>query len=215
MFWFAGLVGMGLESRRIREWFAFSSGALILPRNIPSFNPFPALVIGVTGAAMSAHAQTYQFQVRGTGQRHQVSWLRNRFETNQVDVHVLWGSALVGCALLRCLTYCLLWVSPPRSAVPSRPPTEALASFCLASGGLLFMLSTEEITFAAMRRGRDGASTHIRQSPYLTYYRRSDVMMFLNFAVAITCFAFCWSLSIVAFKAWLKSRARRSAPYFQ
>src|SRR6202008_4237373 len=28
-----------------------------------SFNPFPALVIGVTGAAMSAHFQTYLFQV--------------------------------------------------------------------------------------------------------------------------------------------------------
>ncbi len=34
------------------------------PSYIASFNPFPALVIGVTGAAMSAHAQTYVFQVR-------------------------------------------------------------------------------------------------------------------------------------------------------
>ena len=40
--------------------------------------------------------------------------------------------------------------------LPSRPPTEALGSFFLACGGLVFMLSTEEVTIAAMRRGRDG-----------------------------------------------------------
>lgn len=38
-----------------------------------------------------------------------------------------------------------------------RPPTEALASFFLTLGGMAFMLSTEELSIAAMRRGRDGA----------------------------------------------------------
>ncbi len=76
MFCFAGLVGMGIESKRVRKWLAssvFASSSI--PRDIPqealaepqsymgSFNPFPALVIGVTGAAMAAHAQTYLFQV--------------------------------------------------------------------------------------------------------------------------------------------------------
>lgn len=75
MFWFAGLVGMGLESRRLRRWLAGASTAAIKagskmgeavaepPSYTASFNPFPALVIGVTGAAMSAHFQTYVFQV--------------------------------------------------------------------------------------------------------------------------------------------------------
>jgi Protein of unknown function (Ytp1) len=76
MFWFAGLVGMGLESHRLRRWlaalstaplmngFSQSSGAITEPASYRgSFNPFPALVIGVTGAAMSAHFQTYLFQV--------------------------------------------------------------------------------------------------------------------------------------------------------
>jgi hypothetical protein len=75
MFWFAGLVGMGLESRRLRRWLAAMATASLNPsrRNSDvvaepasyagSFNPFPALVIGVTGAAMSAHFQTYLFQV--------------------------------------------------------------------------------------------------------------------------------------------------------
>jgi len=179
MFWYAGLVGMGLESRRLRHWLGAistaslkasrrNSGAVAEPASYGgSFNPFPALVIGVTGAAMSAHFQTYFFQVQ---------------------IHALWGYCLTGFAVLRSLTYIFVWLSPPRSMLPSRPPSEALASFFLACGGLIFIMSNEEITFAAMRRGYD------------------DVMMFLNVAVAITCFAFCWTVLVVGFKGWLKSR---------
>ncbi|KAL5530449.1 hypothetical protein ACEPAF_6707 [Sanghuangporus sanghuang] len=187
MFWFAGLIGMGIESKTIRNWLATPSANLAtendkdltLPASYrASFNPFPALVIGVTGLAMAAHAQVYLFQVQ---------------------IHILWGQLLAGAALLRCLTYFFLWLSPPSSVLPSRPPTEALASFFLACGGLMFQLSTEEINLAAMRRGHD------------------DKMMFLNFAVAVTCFVFCWVLAVVTFKAWLKVREGkkselRSAP---
>ncbi|KAF9483959.1 hypothetical protein BDN70DRAFT_873090 [Pholiota conissans] len=187
MFCFAGLVGMGIESRRIRKWLASSTFAsLTHPRDMPqeaieepisymgSFNPFPALVIGVTGAAMAAHAQTYLFQVQ---------------------IHELWGNLLVAFSVLRCLTYFFLWLGPSRSILPSRPPTEALGSFFLACGGLVFMFSTEEVTIAAMRRGRD------------------DVMMFLNVAVALTCLAFCWTLAVVGFKGWIKSRTHSSVTY--
>ncbi|KAG9317603.1 hypothetical protein JVU11DRAFT_1812 [Chiua virens] len=177
MFWFAGLIGMGMESRRVRRWLAASATASLgsaRPSSIPeppsyraSFNPFPALVIGVTGAAMSAHAQAYVFQVQ---------------------IHQLWGWLLLGFSVLRCLTYFFVWLGPPNSLLPSRPPTEALGSFFLACGGLMFILSTEEVTLAAMRKGRD------------------DMMMFLNVAVAITCFAFCWTFCVVAFNGWLKSR---------
>ena len=38
-----------------------------------------------------------------------------------------------------------------------------------------------------------------------------DVMMFLNVAVAMTCFAFCWTLGIVGFKGWLRTRANPAA----
>ena len=74
MFCFAGLVGMGIESRRLRKWLAHSVFASSQSSNVStetieepqsyrgSFNPFPALVIGVTGAAMAAHAQNYLFQ---------------------------------------------------------------------------------------------------------------------------------------------------------
>lgn len=143
MFWFAGLVGMGIESKTIRRWLATATVARASPheRNIEpnsytaSFNPFPALVIGVTGAAMAAHAQVYLFQVQ---------------------IHALWGGLLAAFAVLRCFTYFFLWLSPPQSVMPSRPPTEALASFFLACGGLMFQFSMEELTLTAMRRGHDG-----------------------------------------------------------
>ncbi|KAH9843933.1 uncharacterized protein C8Q71DRAFT_793568 [Rhodofomes roseus] len=185
MFWFAGLIGMGIESKRIRRWLAAGSTAAMginrgqeavaePPSYAASFNPFPALCIGITGAAMAAHAQTYLFQVQ---------------------IHMLWGNLLTGFAVLRCLTYFFVWLSPPRSILPSRPPTEALASFLLACGGLMFMFSTEEVTIAAMRQGHD------------------DMMMFLNVGVAITCLAFCWVLSVVALKGWLKSRTHAAVKF--
>ncbi|KAK7470805.1 hypothetical protein VKT23_002223 [Stygiomarasmius scandens] len=187
MFWFAGLLGMAIESKRVRQWLAASSisASGLSPRRsdqsvaeppsyVASFNPFPALVIGVTGAAMAAHAQTYLFQVQ---------------------IHQLWGNLLLAWSVLRCLTYFFLWLGPPRSILPSRPPTEALGSFFLACGGLAFQFSTEELTIAAMRRGRD------------------DVMMFLNVAVAITCFALCWTVCVVGFKGYLRSRLNPRVSY--
>ncbi|KAG6855000.1 hypothetical protein C0991_005929 [Blastosporella zonata] len=186
MFCFAGLIGMGIESKIVRNWLAASTFASVRAEDVDqdaieepasyaaSFNPFPALVIGVTGAAMAAHAQTYLFQVQ---------------------IHALWGNLLVAFAVLRCFTYFFLWLSPPKSILPSRPPTEALGAFFLACGGLTFIFSAEEVTIAAMRRGRD------------------DVMMFMNVAVAMTCFAFCWTLFVVGFKGWLKSRLRPVISY--
>jgi len=166
MFWFAGLVGMGIESKRVRKWLAASIfNSVATTSNIPqdtiteppsyggSFNPFPALVIGVTGAAMAAHFQTYLFQVR---RLRTIYFSALNVPSVQVQIHALWGNLLVGFSVLRCLTYFFLWLNPSRSILPSRPPTEALGSFFLACGGLTFMFSTEEVTLAAMRRGRDG-----------------------------------------------------------
>jgi hypothetical protein len=165
MFWFAGLVGMGLESRRLRRWLAAISitslkspsvGAAELTGYSGGFNPFPALVIGVTGAAMSAHFQTYLFQVSAT-HTHGRSMCQRQ---GKVQIHALWGYCLTGFAVLRCLTYFFVWLGPPRTILPSRPPSEALASFFLSCGGLIFILSDEEITFAAMRRGYDGSPAY-------------------------------------------------------
>ena len=95
----------------------------------------------------------------------------------KVQIHALWGYCLTGFAVLRFLTYLFVWLSPPRSILPSRPPSEALASFFLACGGLIFVMSNEEITFAAMRRGYDGIPTYLSRcfGANDALYRRNDV----------------------------------------
>lgn len=196
MFWFVGLVGMGLESVTVRSLIArvvvqahpsvapapgaradadeALAHATPPPSYAYSFNPFPALVIGVTGVAMAAHHQDYVYEVQ---------------------VHILWGEMLAAFALFRMLTYFLLWLRPPSSLLPSRPPTEIMASFALTCGGLLFMLSNEEVSFAAMR------------SNY------SDFMAILNVAIALVALVFAWSFAVMVIKAWAQARESRKAPY--
>ncbi|GAA5875917.1 hypothetical protein JCM3774_005815 [Rhodotorula dairenensis] len=176
MFWGAGALGMFLESRTVRAWLstpaAETSGRSLNaipppPSAAFSFNPFPALCIGVTGVAMAAHHQTYQFQV---------------------DIHALWGNLLGAFAAFRFLTYFFLFLRPPSSILPSRPPTEALASLALTCGGVVFILSVEQVTFAAMRHHAD------------------DVMAFLNLTVAVVCAWFFWTACLFAIKGWALSR---------
>lgn len=203
MYWFAGALGVLLETRWVRNLLSFPvalthpsaaqlsgeqrtrrSGAqaeadqepLVAAQAAPpsyssSFNPFPALCIGVTGVAMAAHHQDYVYEVQ---------------------IHSLWGQLLAAFALLRCITYFFLWLRPPSASIlPSRPPTEALASFCLASGGLVFMISTEDVSFAAMRNGF------------------GDFMAILCITVAFICFVFALIAALFVVKAWAIRREYR------
>lgn len=176
MFWFAGLSGMLLESKRVRRalnavLYTSRDNVTTPPTYAFSFNPLPALVIAVTGLAMAAHHQDYKFQVA---------------------IHSLWGLLLAGGSVFRFLTYFFLWVAPPTSStLPSRPPTEILTAFGWAAGGIVFMLSDEEVAFAAMRSGFD------------------DMMAFLNLTVALTCFVFCWIVVVLAIKGYAVFRLKR------
>ncbi|UZJ55073.1 hypothetical protein CBS101457_004393 [Exobasidium rhododendri] len=192
MFCFAGLMGLILETKSIKKLLAISVvlrqttvneedatvggvEALALPALPPSynfsFNPFPALVIGVTGVAMAAHHQDYLYEV---------------------SIHQLWGNLLAAFSVFRILTYFFLFLRPPTNSIlPSRPPTEALASFCLTSGGLVFMLSSEEVSFVAMRNGF------------------GDFMMIMNLTVAIVSFVFCLIAALMIFKAYAVQREQR------
>lgn len=117
---------------------------------------------------MAAHHQNYVFQV---------------------SIHSLWGILLAGGSVFRMLTYFFLFLRPPvESELPSRPPTEILTSFGWAAGGIVFMLSNEEITFAAMRTGYD------------------DMMAFLNFTIALTSAIFCWEVLVMGVKGWAVGR---------
>ncbi|KAH4925716.1 hypothetical protein HBI57_078550 [Parastagonospora nodorum] len=81
-----------------------------------SMNPVASLIIFLLGKMMSSH--------------HQGSIL-------STAIHTQWGTLLVGFALARCLTYIIMYVVTPTSFLPSRPPIEVVASFCLIAGSNL------------------------------------------------------------------------------
>lgn len=85
-----------------------------------SLNPIPALVILLLGIMMSSHTQTSMISSM---------------------VHKQWGNLLTGASFARGFTYVLMYLKPPRSVLPSRPPTELLTSFGLIAGGIIFMAS--------------------------------------------------------------------------
>lgn len=88
-----------------------------------SLNPIPALVILLLGIMMGSH--------------HQQTMISTM-------IHSQWGNLLTGASLARGFTYVLLYLRPPKSVLPSRPPTELLAAFGLIAGGIIFMASVCE-----------------------------------------------------------------------
>lgn len=85
-----------------------------------SLNPIPALVIMLLGIMMSSHTQE---------------------SMTSSMVHKQWGNLFLGASFSRGFTYIIMYLKPPKSVLPSRPPTELLASFGLISGGIIFMTS--------------------------------------------------------------------------
>ena len=153
MFFWAGLCGLLIETPFIRRWFNRTVEATLPPqtgtyqvlRNIDtypsnpvnpavlpprqqsfSFNPFPGLIIFMTGIMMSMH--------------HQESMLSTM-------IHKQWGYLLAAFALFRLGTYFLMFLSPPTSYFPTRPVTELLTSFCLICGGIVFMVQPPFLLF--------------------------------------------------------------------
>ncbi|KAL4990342.1 hypothetical protein BDW68DRAFT_154554 [Aspergillus falconensis] len=189
LFFGGGLCGMLFESKRVKSW--LNNTILRAPShpeardtadawNAPdtqevSLNPMPALIILLLGMMMGGH--------------HQTSMVSSM-------VHKSWGNMLIGFALARGVTYVLMYLKPPTSYLPSRPPTEIVASFCLVSGGLIFMLSTRNVVEA------------------LEYYEL-DAMFATSIALGLTAFIMAWEIVLIAIKAWaLKRQAPpQLAPY--
>ncbi|CBF75551.1 hypothetical protein AN3714.2 [Aspergillus nidulans FGSC A4] len=183
LFFGGGLCGMLFESKRVRNW--LNSTVLRAPSrleahetanawNAPdtqevSLNPMPALIILLLGMMMGGH--------------HQTSMVSSM-------VHKSWGNMLIGFALARGVTYVLMYLKPPTSYLPSRPPTEIVASFCLISGGLIFMLSTRNVVEA------------------LEYYEL-DAMFATSIALGLTAFIMAWEIVLIAIKAWALKRQSR------
>ena len=164
LFFGGGLLGMMIESSWARELMNtsvfvqrsvegevagpsrfYASGAAEAPDGVQqlwdqpktyktSLNPVPGLVIMLLGIMMSAH--------------HQESMVSTM-------MHSQWGTLFVGFAMARAATYIILYIKPPTSHFPARPPSELVTSFCLTAGGLMFMFSARNVVQAIEANGLD------------------------------------------------------------
>lgn len=181
MFFGGGMCGMLVESRRIRDLLnttILTSHAAKSDKELSSapktysfsMNPLPGLIILLLGLTMSSH--------------HQAS-------TVSTMVHKQWGTLFVGFALARAVTYILQYVSPPSSYLPSRPPSEIISSFCLISGGLIFMASNKD-TVAAME-----------------HYNLNSMFAF-TVTMGFTSLLMAWAIIVLAVKGWAARRGQAS-----
>lgn len=131
-----------------------------------SLNPIPALIIMLLGIMMSSH--------------HQDSMVSTK-------VHGQWGTLLAGFAVARIITYLFLYVSPPTSIYPTRPPSELLSAFCLISGGLIFMASCRDVIRWMESRN------------LMAMFVFTVVMGFVSFLMA-------WAMFVLALKGWAVRR---------
>ncbi|KAI9485888.1 MAG: hypothetical protein EXX96DRAFT_645784 [Benjaminiella poitrasii] len=195
MFWWAGLLGMLVESRAIRRM--LEKAMPEMPYKIPehsnyastskkmyddnensgrkkkhsapntyNFNPMPALTVFMTGISMGNHHQDTLYSSR---------------------VHYLWGLLISAAAVCRIVTYFLLFRNPPKNRVPTRPPSEALGAFLLVAGAILFMASNQG-TILWLRRN------HV------------DSMFLLNVTVSFTAMTLSYVAFLVIVKAWATNR---------
>ena len=182
MFFGGGLCGMLVESKRIRDHLnttiLMSPAAygppdtrelLAPPRSYPfSMNPFPGLIIFLLGLMMSSH--------------HQSSVVSTM-------IHKQWGMLFVGFAMARAMTYVLTYISPPSSYLPSRPPSELISSFCLISGGLIFIASNKD-TVAAME------------------HHDLHAMFPFTITVGFTASLMAWAIVVLTVKGWAVRRQK-------
>lgn len=136
-----------------------------------SLNPIPALVILLLGIMMSSHTQ-----------QSMVSTM----------VHKQWGTMLTGASFARGLSYVLVYIKPPTSVLPSRPPTELLAAFALMTGGVVFMASSGD-TVGAMERNQ------------------LDAMFFYTVTMGFVGLFMAWEIVVIAVKGWAVRREAGTA----
>ena len=107
-------------------------------------------------------------------------------------LHKSWGSLFAAAALFRGLTYVLTYLAPPTSYLPARPPSEIIVSFCLISGGLLFMGSNGDFV-----RGME--------------HYGLDAMFLFTVTMGLTAFLMAWEIVVLAIEGWAVRRERARA----
>ncbi|KAK4173440.1 hypothetical protein QBC36DRAFT_348759 [Triangularia setosa] len=177
-----GLCGMLIESTRIRNLLNYhviettdddhlDRDQLGEPETYSfSLNPIPALVIILTGLMMSSHTQESMISSM---------------------VHKQWGDLITAASFARALSYVVMYLKPPRSIYPSRPPTELLTAFGLIAGGVLFMASASDTIDGMIRY-------------------QLDPMFMYTVTMGFVASMMAWVILLVAIKGWA---ARREATF--
>lgn len=159
--WIRDLLNTSISSKKVAS--PYADGSWEPPKSYRfSMNPLPGLVILLLGTMMSGH--------------HQASMLSTM-------IHKQWGSMFVGFALARAVTYILLYISPPTSFLPSRPPSEIISAFCLIAGGITFIESNKDSVAA------------------LESYDL-DAMFTFTVTIGFTALIMAWATVLVAVKGW-------------
>lgn len=131
-----------------------------------ALNPIPAILVFLLGFMMSSHHQ-----------HSQVSSM----------LHMLWGKIFMAGTLARIATYAMLYLRPPTSSIPPRPPTEVISSFCMIAGGLLLMLSNTDMIETLE-------------------YHELDAMLVFTIVLALTAILMAWEMVCLAVKGWGQRR---------
>jgi hypothetical protein len=200
LFFGGGLLGMMIESRTLfdlttvpaqprkstfQEFETDDAGFRIVSGNLAypsqdqkpsntkrlSLNPMPSLTILFLGMMMSGH--------------HQSSMVSTM-------LHAQWGMLFTGFAMARAVTYIMLYLKPPTSHYPSRPPSELVAAFCLTAGGILFMNSARDVVVTIESNGL-------------------DAMTIFTLTIGLTGVILAWELACYTIKVWaVRSEQRRN-----
>lgn len=134
-----------------------------------SLNPMPALTIMFLGMMMSGH--------------HQSSMVSTM-------LHAQWGMLFTGFAMARAVTYIMLYLKPPTSHSPSRPPSELVAAFCLTTGGIMFMNSARDVVVTIESNGL-------------------DAMTIFTLTIGLTGVILAWELACYTIKVWVCRREQK------
>lgn len=134
-------------------------------------NPMPGLVIMILGIIMSAHKQNSMVSTM---------------------MHAQWGTLFFAFAVARVTTYIILFIKPPTSHYPSRPPTELISAFCLTAGGLMFMFSARDIVEAIESNGL-------------------GAMAVFTVTMGLTGLIMAWEVVLFAIKGWAVRKERAAA----
>jgi hypothetical protein len=154
-----------------------------------SLNPLPTLILLILGTVLAGH--------------HQGS-------PEATMMHEWVGKFFVGAAAARCVTYLLIFISPPASTVPSRLPTEIVTSFCLCAGGVMLMASVSGFHLQPYGH-RKGANDEVQNRDTVDAVISNGSNAILVATIDMGCIAalMAWGMGLYVLNGWAMRREER------